>query len=199
MVDFKNHQLADYKTVGGWLLLLCIVLTIISPLRTIYNLGTSYSETHQYFSQFPGLSVIFSIDCIFSAVVLFYGIRAGISLWKIKPGAVKMAKDYMYIFLGYSFIAIFLPFMAGLPSASNEAMIPIVAKSTFQSLLFFGIWFSYLNKSQRVKATYRTFAFSNENDNNPVEVNTGLPASEQDSELLIHNATPVQPSEATDN
>lgn len=178
MVDFKNYQLAEYKTVGGWLLVLCIVLTIISPLRTLYNVGTSYYETHLYFGQFPGLAVIFSIDCILSSVVLFYEIRAGISLWKIKPGAVRMAKEYMYIFLGYSFIAIFLPFMAGLPSASNEAMIPIVAKGAFQSLVFFGIWFSYLNKSQRVKATYRTFAFSNETENNPVEDNAGLPASD---------------------
>jgi hypothetical protein len=44
--------------------------------------------------------------------------------------------------------------MAGLPSAANEAMIAQVVKDAFRGIIYFAIWYSYLNKSQRVRATY---------------------------------------------
>jgi hypothetical protein len=44
--------------------------------------------------------------------------------------------------------------MAGLPSAANQAMMGEVAKNTFRGVIYFAIWYSYLNKSKRVRATY---------------------------------------------
>lgn len=152
--EYNNEQLRKYKDVGGWLLLLCFALTIGSPLRTLYNLMTSYNETSQFFYQFPGLQNLLYIDGFLSVFLMVLSIRAGISLWSVKPGAVKIAKNYFLIFLGYSVIAAFLPFIVGLPSEFNDAMVPEVVKGTIQSLFFFGIWYWYLNVSKRVKATY---------------------------------------------
>ena len=84
-------------------------------------------------------------------------IRAGIALWSVKSGAVKIAKTYLLIFLGYSFISMFLPFTVALPFQDNDVMIAEVAKGMIRPLLFFGIWFWYLNVSKRVAATYITF------------------------------------------
>ena len=155
MTNFGKEQSEKYG-VRGWLLLLCFALTIGSPLRTLYNFITSYNETVALFDLFPGLKNLFYIDGCLSAVLMILSIRAGIALWTIKEGAVKTAKNYLLIFLGYSVIAIFLPFVAGLPSEANDVMIPEVIKSTVQSLVFFGIWYSYLNTSKRVKATYNS-------------------------------------------
>lgn len=181
MSDFNNEQLIKYKRVGGWLLLLCFVLTIGSPLRTVYNLVSSYNETELYFNQYPGLKNLFYVDGFLSLILMILSMRAGFALWSIKPGAVKIAKNYFLMFLGYSFIAIFLPFTAGLPAEVNDAMIPLVANGAIKSILFFGVWYWYLNVSKRVEATYRSFAFSetteiltheNESSNNKVEPET---------------------------
>lgn len=152
--QINNEPLDKYRGVGGWLLLLCFALTIGSPLRTIYNLITSYNETSQYFNQFPGLQSVFYIDGLLSAVIMALSIRAGIALWSIKHRAVNIAKNYLLILLGYSVIAVFLPFAAGLPSDVNDAMVPEVAKGAIQSLFFIGVWYWYLNVSKRVKETY---------------------------------------------
>jgi hypothetical protein len=89
-----------------------------------------------------------------SITLMILSIRAGMALWNIKPGAVRIAKKYLLLFLGYSVIALFLPFMAGLPSESNDAMVPEIVKGAFQSILYFGIWYSYLSISKRVLNTY---------------------------------------------
>jgi len=138
MTSFNNEQLQTYKSVGGWLLLLCIALTIFTPLNTIFNLVTSYTETVDYMDQFSGIKMLLYTDGILSTILMILSIRAGIALWSIKPDAVKTAKNYLHIFLGYSVISVFLPFMAGLPSEANEAMIPEVAKGGLKSLVFLG-------------------------------------------------------------
>jgi hypothetical protein len=178
MTDSNNEQLEHYKSVGGWLLLLCFALAIGSPLRTLYNLITSYNETSQYFDQFPGLQNLLYIDGFLSVLLMGLSIRAGIALWNIKHGAVKIAKNYFLIFLGYSFIAVFLPFIAGLPSEANDAMIPEVAKGAIQSLFFFGIWYWYLNVSKRVKATYISYPISVESENILLESEKSEPNDE---------------------
>lgn len=143
-----------YKGVRGWLLLFCLSLTLFTPLMTIGSLGAGYSESSKYFDQFPGLQVITMIDIYLSLGVVAFSIYAGTGLWGIRPGAVQMAKRYLLSFLGYHAITSILPFMAGLPSAANEAMIEPVAKEALRGVIYFTVWYLYLNNSKRVKATF---------------------------------------------
>jgi hypothetical protein len=143
-----------YKGVGGWLLLFCLVLTVFSPLITLGSLAAGYGESSKYFHQFPGLLVITVIDTFLSVGLVAFSVYAGIGLWTIRPGAVQMARRYLFFFLGYLAISAILPFMAGLPSSVHEAMFAQVARDTFRGVIFFAIWYSYLNKSKRVSATY---------------------------------------------
>jgi hypothetical protein len=140
--------------VGGWLLLLCLGLTVFSPLMTIVNLSSSYQKVSPLFRQFPGLYTVSVVDFVLNAGVMCFSIYAGVGLWKKKQGAVHIAKRYLMTFLLYTVVASVLPFMAGLPSEANEAMIAELFKDGFRSLLFFAIWYSYLNKSRRVKNTF---------------------------------------------
>lgn len=143
-----------YSRVGGWLLLLCIVLCFSTPLSSVYNFYTGFVESQPYFDTFPGILNLVIMDGILSFIVIFMSIRAGIALWFIKPNAVYIAKNYFWIFLGYSIIAVFLPFTAGLPVESYEAMIMESVKNLFQNIFYFGVWYSYLNLSSRVAQTY---------------------------------------------
>jgi hypothetical protein len=143
-----------YKGVGGWLLLLCLGLTVFSPLITLVSLATSYSVSSQYFDRFHGLLVITVVDTLLSAGLMVFSVYAGVGLWSIRPGAVRTAKRYLLWFLGYHAVAAILPFTAGLPSAANDAMIAQVLKDTVKGVVYFAIWYSYLNRSERVRATY---------------------------------------------
>lgn len=162
MENYRNEQLKKYGGVRGWLLLLCLVLTLGTPIGTFYNLFSSYRESVEYFYLFPGLERLFYIDGLLSLALIILSIRAGIALWTLKPGAVKTAKNYLLIFLIYTVIAILLPFTAGLPAEVNEIMIPEVIVSTLQSVIFFGVWYSYLKVSKRVKATYLSASSNSE-------------------------------------
>jgi hypothetical protein len=143
-----------YKGVGGWLLLLCLGLTVFGPVSTLYFLATGYTEASQLFDQFPGLKVITVVDSLLGLGLMAFSIYAGTGLWSIRPGAVQMAKRYFLFFLGYYAVAAILPFLAGLPAAVNEAMIGEVVKDTLRGVLYFAVWYSYLNKSERVRSTY---------------------------------------------
>jgi Protein of unknown function (DUF2569) len=143
-----------YKGVGGWLLLLCLGLTVFGPAMTLYSLSAGYTESSPYFDQFPGLKVVTVVDALLCFALMAFSIYAGAGLWTIRPGAVQVAKKYLLCFLGYHAVEAILPFLAGLPAAANEAMIVEVVKEALKGVLYFAIWYSYLNKSERVRSTY---------------------------------------------
>jgi Protein of unknown function (DUF2569) len=146
----------EYKGVGGWLLLLCLVLTVFSPVLTIGSLAMAYGSSLEHFVQFPGLLVVTVIDTILSLGLTAFGFYAGIGLGSIRLGAVKMAKRYFLCVLGYQAIAAILPFMAGLPSEATADMIGQIARNVLRSFIYFAIWYSYLDRSKRVAATYHS-------------------------------------------
>jgi len=146
----------QYKGVGGSLLLLCLGLTVFTPLLTMRSLATEVRESLSYFDQFPGILVIAVIDTILSLGIVAFSIYAGIGLWSIRPAAVQMAKRYLLCFLGYQAIAAILPFTAGLPWAATEGMIATGATHLLRGVIYFAVWYSYLNKSKRVIATYHS-------------------------------------------
>jgi len=143
-----------HQGVGGWLLLFCVGLTVIGPLVTLGSLTMSYNESSQYFDQFPGLLLITVIDTLLSLGLMAFSIYAGTGLWSIRPGAVHIAKRFLLCVLGYCAVAALLPFMAGLPSEAHEAMTAQIAKNMFRAVIYVAVWYSYLNRSKRVSATY---------------------------------------------
>jgi hypothetical protein len=142
------------KGVSGWLLLFCLGLTVFSPLLTLFSLVAAYSDAP--FHRFPGLLTVTVIDTLLSVGLMAFSVYAGVGLWRIRPGAVQTAKRYLLCFLGYQVIAAVLPFTAGLPSSANEAITAEVVKNVVRGVFYVAIWYSYLNGSKRVKATYES-------------------------------------------
>jgi hypothetical protein len=100
---------------------------------------------------------------------MILSIRAGIALWRIKSGAVRIAKNFLVINFGFSVISVFLPIIVGLPTDVKAVLIPDLIRGAIQSLFYSGLWYSYLNYSKRVKETYITFSIIEESKNKSLE------------------------------
>jgi hypothetical protein len=143
-----------YRGVGGWLAFFILTLGVFNPLYSAYNLYTGLNETRPAFDQYPGLRTIIYADTAVSAALMGFSIYAAIALLRIQPNAVRIAKTYLVVFLIYALVSPFAVFLAGLPDAANEAMMGAIIPELVRPVIYFAIWFSYLTKSERVKATY---------------------------------------------
>jgi hypothetical protein len=142
------------RGVGGWLLFFCISLTMLSPLITLYRLLSAFGPVLRVSGTYPGLLVVTIIDTVLSVGLMAFSIFAGISLWRVAPKAVSIAKAYLISLLVYSVLVIPLVFLAGLPSRANAVMFQEGLIGLLRSFGYVAIWLSYLSKSKRVAATY---------------------------------------------
>ncbi len=151
----KIERVKKYNKVGGWLLLLCIALTIGTPLRSLYGISVSYDNMIQLQKTFPRLESIFYISSIIISAVMVLSVIVGMMLWDLKKDSVRMTKIYLIIFFAAIVIINLITFIAGLPSEVSQAMIPSVLSGILQALVYSGVWYWYLSVSKRVKATLR--------------------------------------------
>ncbi len=154
MEDNSQNRESTKPKVRGWLLFLCVSLTILSPSLTLINLLNGYSAANQLSDKFPLLMTITHADSILSTILMTFSIYSGIALWRIKPGAARLTKIYLLIFLGYALIEPFLYAFAELPPQSNQVIIEEGIKGFFRGVVYVTIWFLYLSKSRRVKHTF---------------------------------------------
>lgn len=149
----------QYEGVDGWLVLFCIILTILTPIRDLFRdfvLYSLYDEYSPSFTRYPGLRHLILIEVILQLVFLIYSVYVGIRLWRIRPGAVQSAKSYLTWNLSISAIIIILPFGLVLPPLVKEATVSHMVRGFLNTILWFTVWYSYLNVSKRVRATYRS-------------------------------------------
>lgn len=142
--------------VGGWLALFVFTLVVSNPAGTIINLVSGYQETSAFFHRVPGLRNMIIADTALSLGLMAFSVYAGIALWKLKPGAVAVAKKYLLTALLYSLLVLALPFVFGLPERAAQAVFNELLKGVPGSILYVAIWYLYLLKSKRVRETYGT-------------------------------------------
>lgn len=139
----------NYESVGGWLLLLCISLTIISPIRVIYQSSINFMIISSFLNDFdPEVKTIVFLEIFVGIAITIYSIITGVFLWQIKANAVKFAKTFFVVFLAYVILAAIVSYIY-----TPESIDYI--KNTIGNLLYFSIWYTYLVKSKRVKLTYK--------------------------------------------
>lgn len=142
------------KGVGGWLLFLCVVLTIISPLFAVVGTLSGLEDTEHLFGMYPGFAAMMRIEAVLALVMAALSIYAGLLLWGVKPGAVQKAKRILLVFIGLSAITAVTSFMSDLPSGFNDEVVISGIMTLVRTGVFVAIWHSYLSKSRRVAATY---------------------------------------------
>lgn len=150
-----------HEGVRGWLLLFCLTLIIFNPLKffnTLIETASLYSALLQ-----PLFTVVI-VEILVSVGLMCLGLYAGYALWTIKHNAVKIAKTYLLALLIFSAIDFLLLFnllealrvsmyMAGLAQDFNRIRREGI-EETIGALIYVSLWYTYLNNSKRVKATY---------------------------------------------
>ncbi len=158
-----NNQLNLAKErvsgVKGWLLLLCLNLTIFIPAAYLYQLNCVldlFNSTRNkilllMFKAILAYSILTVATMLFLAIFSFY---TGLRLWNLKPGAVKIAKAFLITqLLLILTITIIRPFITSTLNTGGQIFTAILI-SLIPSLFQFCLWYLYLTKSSRVHNTY---------------------------------------------
>jgi hypothetical protein len=143
-----------YKGVGGWLYVLIISLTLLSPLAMLSGILESSNDWAHYFSRAPNLPVVIKITNIFGACLIAFSIYAGLSLWNRWPNAVVVTQLFLISYLATSIVLPFLPLTINLPESLHDRVLSQAWYSLPKQLIFPIVWYSYLRYSKRVAATY---------------------------------------------
>jgi hypothetical protein len=149
-----NNTNTEYKGVKGWLLLLCVCLTILDPFSAFATLIAVTNSTKPYFGQNPGLFRLVLIGGVCSTCMIVFSVYAGISLWRVVPNAVTTARRYFISAFLYSLFSIFLPAMVGLSEEASPEFDQTSLINHIIVMCYLSLWYFYLMRSKRVKATY---------------------------------------------
>ncbi len=144
-----------YSGVHGWLLVLCLMLTVVGPLISSVLMANDYAALAPYFPSYRGLQAAIYISIAIKASLVVYSVYAGLRLWSIRPGAVGTAKHALLFGLAANAVTITLKLAAGPTSIADGRLLHEVTMRLIPSLIFFTVWFAYLNKSTRVQVTYQ--------------------------------------------
>ncbi|MBW2132009.1 MAG: DUF2569 family protein [Deltaproteobacteria bacterium] len=154
VLHFISTDNPNLVGVGGWLLLLCIQLTILTPLYTFFYIINSYDVAKPYLVSIPEFKSFVDFYNFIDVGFVIFSIYAGYSLWKRRYNAVKIAKIFLIAQLVY-LVVIWIDFYnSEFPNVIKIRIYEELGSQTFRSVIVFIVWFSYLTLSKRVKATY---------------------------------------------
>lgn len=145
-----------YKGVRGWLLLLCLMLTIVGPLISAWLVTIEYTQFAPYFVSSRGLQVWIFVSIGMTACSVVFGFYAGLRLWSIQLNAVNTAKQALMFGLAVDIVTTIIQIAAGPESTGAGPLIHAVRISLIPSLIFFTVCIAYLNMSTRVHTTYQS-------------------------------------------
>ncbi len=147
------------KGVGGWLLLLCLILTLAIPALSLYRVNCDlmllllpqgglllyvWSKASYYFA---------IVNLVAMAGIAVFSFASGYRLWAMKQGAVTTAKIFLLaqLFLALAMLALQHILMPQ-PAARNLAV--LLAVQVIPPILFCSVWYRYLLRSRRVARTF---------------------------------------------
>lgn len=140
----------DDVGVKGWLLLLCVVLTIITPGYVFLILFSEWRDSVAFFDSIPLVRDVVLIETFSYSGIALFSMYAGWALWTRKKGAVRTAKMYLVAqcIVGISTMVI----LAGM--INDRETTNGFAKAALNGIWHLVVWYWYLSKSKRVAATY---------------------------------------------
>jgi hypothetical protein len=132
-----------------------LCLTVFGPLFSLFSLIILLIAAGAAASQHPEFVTYAVVEALLIVPTTVWGLMVGVSLWKVRPGTVRRAKQFLlYVYLPATFLVSIIPFLI-LPPADRAETAGTSAVSTIVvDIAFTLIWHSYLTKSRRVAATY---------------------------------------------
>ncbi|MCX5891306.1 MAG: DUF2569 family protein [Deltaproteobacteria bacterium] len=159
LLELKPQAKRGPQGVRGWLLFLCLNLTIIIPFSFLYQTNCALKIFYlpgMYLNQLMfKQSLLYNIFSMVAMILLtIFSFYAGLSLWGLKHRAVKITKLFLITQLSLMVIIIVMrPFLA-FSLGGNANSIGDVIKGLIPFLSYFSVWYLYLSYSRRVHNTY---------------------------------------------
>ena len=153
MVSDANEAVPPVRpAVGGWLLLLCLLLVFVSPVSALYSV---------FWLTLPKLVtattadriILLSVYCCAFLALAICSVWTGLKLWMVHPNADKVARMYIlgYLITNIVYFA-FWYFLVGPRTTLGLAQMAwyhVVGPVGSSAL-----WYFYLENSSRVRETY---------------------------------------------
>jgi hypothetical protein len=138
----QTHPISGPSGIGGWLLLFCIVLTILSPLFTMLQILPLLRLRRM---PYP--------SSMLDMLRVFYGLGVGVFLWMKRPIALVLLRVYFIAFAVMAALAILA--MIAISLRTHSSIFLSARFTAIGTLLgYMMLWFAYFKKSVRVRNTY---------------------------------------------
>jgi len=132
---------AGRSGVGGWLLVLCLLLLVWQPLSIALVASGALDAL-----AIRGLPL--ALIMLMRLGVAAVGIAGGLALVKRRPGAVSLAKAALVLSAAADLIVYTTPYF---PSNRVPGTTPLYIAA---SIAYSAFWITYLTRSRRVRETY---------------------------------------------
>lgn len=119
--------------IHGWLMLFCATQTILSPVFVLFAVVTGFLKT--------------PLVIAFQLALCGFAVYTGVSVWRIRPNALKLVKAFLFVMLVLGFVGAFPPHWMHLKSKPPAA-------PGIRTLVVAASWWLYFKFSKRVKVTF---------------------------------------------
>lgn len=152
-----QHQLASDNSsvlaeVSGWLLALCLILTIVLPATSLYRIISHTIPTTISAHTFSRTLLLSVYSLVLSALAAL-SFAAGLRLWLVKPHAVGFARRFLLTYL-IANAAYFVFWIAVIRPTKQLAYAEMGWYHIVGPAAFAFLWRTYLEHSKRVRNTY---------------------------------------------
>jgi ABC-type spermidine/putrescine transport system permease subunit II len=141
--------------VKGWLLALCLLLTVVAPLACLDLMTSLYQAVSPRLAHAPGLYAAVVVSLAATACSAAFGVYAGWGLWVRRPGAVATAKLMLLFGLGVDLLTTSIELGLDTEALPGSRALDALIWHMAPSLLVFSACYGYLNRSERVRLTYQ--------------------------------------------
>jgi hypothetical protein len=142
--------------LGGWLLVLCFILVVSYPAISLYHIF-KYTIPNLLDSHVPIRAVVLlSVYAVVFVPIAVFSIVAGMRLWLVKPDAVSFTKRFLLTYLGANigYFVVWVFWIVIVRPSGAVSFAEMGWSHVVGPILFVALWYSYLERSKRVRATY---------------------------------------------
>ena len=135
------NEVVQPDDVGGWLLLLCLLLLVGQPVSLAVSAARSLGAL-------PTRGLPLALVVVGQLLVAGVGVAAGLALLGRRRGAVSLAKWSLLLSAAMDQFVYATPF---LPNNRLPGTTPLYAAASFA---YYAVWLEYLLRSKRVRRTF---------------------------------------------
>lgn len=151
-IERPQDSTGAYVEVGGWLLVFCLILTVVYPTTSLYRIFSHSIPTAFAAHALSRILLLTVYSVLFGAVAVFSFIT-GLRLWLVKPNAVDLARRYLLTYL-IANVPYFLFWILVIRPTKQVAFAEMGWYHVVGPVASVALWYTYLEHSKRVRNTY---------------------------------------------